>query len=92
MSTRLDASRLALAATLTFAIGFLICFLFVMIAPDSAAQIATSITHIDFSQIRRTTEWGGFLTGLICGGLIVYIGVWVTAAFYNALPRGREGQ
>ncbi len=94
MSARIDASRLALAATLTYAIGYVICSLFVAIAPESASQIASQITHIDFSGIQRHVDWGGFATGLVCGGIIVYIGIWATAAIYNGLARSdaRQGR
>lgn len=83
---QLNAKKLANAATLTMGILYVICTLFVAIAPDAAMSIAAGMMHIpglgdSIGEVEVTL--GGFLLGLIPLLFYSYVGAYLVVALYN---------
>lgn len=83
---QLNATKLANAVTLTVGILYVVCTLFVAVAPDASMAIAAGMMHIPalgdaLGGVGVTL--GGFLLGLIPLLVYVYIGTYLATALYN---------
>ena len=87
---QINALKLANAAALTVGILYVLCTLFVALAPDSAMSIFRGGMHMPdigtaLGGVQVTT--GGFLLGLIPMLIYSYIGAYLLATLYNRSVR-----
>lgn len=87
---KLNALKLANATALTALILYVVCTIFVTVAPEAAMTIAAGITHIPglgdtLGAVEVTL--GGFLLGLIPLFVYAYIGSYLIATLYNRAIR-----
>jgi 2TM family of unknown function (DUF5676) len=84
---KLDPRAFAIAAAIIAAALFLICALFVAVAPEATTNFAGHLIHADFSGITRSLTWGNFLGGLVCWTLGTGLVAAMLAGVYNRLAR-----
>lgn len=63
---KLDVRAFAVAAAVVAAALFLICALFVALAPEETTAFAGHLIHADLSGISRSLTWSNFFGGLVC--------------------------
>lgn len=90
ITMQLNAKKLANAVTLAVGILYIVCTLFVVVAPDAARTIATGMMHIPglgdaLGEVEVTL--GGFLLGLIPLLIYSYVGAYLIARLYNRAVR-----
>jgi hypothetical protein len=84
---KLDTRAFATASAVIAAVLFVICALFVALAPRETTAVAGYLIHVNVSGMTRSLTWGSFIGGLV--GWTVGTGV-VGAALawvYNRLVR-----
>ncbi len=78
--------KLALASAATFGVAYLICALFVIIAPDLAIRLTGWLFHLlnveQFAGDVAVTA-GGLIGGLVQVVIYAYLIAWLFAWFYN---------
>jgi len=76
---------LFLATAITTGIAYLVCVLFLTVAPQATMAFFSYVLHANLSGITRSVTWGSFIVGL----LIWSVGTGLYAAFvarlYNKL-------
>ena len=82
---RLEANKLALAASFATAIIWLICSLIVVLIPEMSMNVSGYMMHSDFSAMQWQMNFSGFLVGLILWSAVAGIAAWLIAAIYNKL-------
>lgn len=83
---QLNATKLANAVTLSVFIFYVICTLFVIVAPDAAMAVAAGTMHIPkLGDVLGDVEvtFGGFLLGVIPLLIYFYAGAYLVATLYN---------
>lgn len=82
---RLGVRSLFLATAITTGIAYLVCVLFLIVAPQATMAFFSYVLHTNLSGIIRSVTWGSFIVGL----LIWSVGTGFYAAFvarlYNKL-------
>ncbi len=82
---RLSGRSLFLATAITTGIAYLVCILFLTVAPQITMAFFSYILHANVSDITRSVTWGSFILGL----LVWSVGTGLYAAFvarlYNKL-------
>ncbi|MEK7170256.1 MAG: DUF5676 family membrane protein [Patescibacteria group bacterium] len=83
---QLNAKKLANAATLTVGILYVVCTLFVAVAPEAAMAIVGGMMHVpelgdSLGEVEVTL--GGLLLGFIPLLVYAYVGAYLVAALYN---------
>ena len=63
---KLNARAFGTACALVAAELFLMCTLFVAVAPQATTNFAGHLIHADLSGFTRTLTWGNFFGGLVC--------------------------
>lgn len=88
MKNELDARRVAYASALIAGIFSIVCLGIIAIFGNSGTMFMGYIFHgLDISKIAVTNiSWGGSIIGVIEVILIAFIGGWLFAKVYNALP------
>lgn len=86
----LNSLRLANAVALTALILYVVCTIFVAVAPEAAMAIAAGLMHIPglgdtLGAVEVTL--GGFFLGLIPLLVYSYIGAYLVASLYNRAIR-----
>jgi len=87
---QIQSIKFANAASLTVGILYVVCTLFVALAPEAALTILNGAMHMpDISSALGGTDVsiGGFLLGLIPMLVYSYIGAWLLATLYNRFSR-----
>ncbi|WP_445174690.1 DUF5676 family membrane protein [Microcoleus sp.] len=83
---KLSVRSLFLATAIITGIAYLICILFLTVAPQITMAFFSYILHANLSGITRSITWGSFIVGL----LVWSVGTGLYAAFvarlYNKLP------
>jgi cytochrome c biogenesis protein CcdA len=80
---KLDTRVLVRAAVALMAVSFVICFLFVAIAPRTAMDLFGNVLHADLSGLARPVGIGSFVTGLVFWSVFVALCVGLTGWIYN---------
>jgi hypothetical protein len=82
---KLDTRAFATASAVIAAVLFVICALFVALAPRETTAVAGYLIHVDVSGMTRSLTWGSFIGGLV--GWTVGTGIVgaTLAWFYNQL-------
>lgn len=82
---QMNVNGFALAAAGVMGIIYLLCTVFVAVAPDLALKLFGTLVHLvnldKAADVRLT--FGGFLAGLIQAVLYTYIGAWLLAFLHN---------
>lgn len=82
---RLSVRSLFLATAIASGIAYLVCVLFLTVAPQATMAFFSYVLHANLSGITRSVTWGSFIVGL----LIWFVGTGLYAAFvarlYNKL-------
>ncbi|WP_084227042.1 DUF5676 family membrane protein [Nostoc sp. KVJ20] len=82
---RLSVRSLFLATAIASGIAYLVCVLFLTVAPQATMAFFSYVLHANLSGITRSVTWGSFIVGL----LIWSVGTGLYAAFvarlYNKL-------
>ena len=79
-----NKNKLALAAALTMSIAYLVCVIFVAMAPVFSLRLLGWLTHLvntDKFAVAITAK--GFIAGLLEVFVYTYIVIWVFAALYR---------
>jgi len=81
----LSVRSLFLATAITTGIAYLVCVLFLTVAPQATMAFFSYVLHANLSGIIRSVTWGSFIVGL----LVWSVGTGLYAAFvarlYNKL-------
>lgn len=82
---KLSVRSLFLATAIASGIAYLVCVLFLTVAPQATMAFFSYVLHANLSGITRSLTWGSFIVGL----LIWSVGTGLYAAFvarlYNKL-------
>lgn len=82
---KLDAIKLGLATAIVFGVAWIICSLFVIMAPAGMMQMSGHMVHSDFAGMGWSLHWTGFFVGLVMWSLFSGLFVSAIAATYNRL-------
>jgi hypothetical protein len=82
-STTLNARAFGFAAGTIAAALTTICALALVIAPQATTSLASTLIHLDLSQMSRSLTWSGYFTGLIAWTIGAGLVFWAAAALYN---------
>lgn len=84
---KLNGIRCAIASGTAFAILWVICSAFVLLAPGPMIWIGGHMIHANLEAMRWTLTLGGLVTGLIAWSVLAAVTGWLIAAFYNRLAK-----
>ena len=87
----LDARALGLAAGAIAALLTTICALGLAMAPRATTTLASTLIHLDLSEMYRLLSWGTYFVSLTGWTIAVAIVFWAVAALYNRLTSERAG-
>ena len=82
---RIDPRAFGSAAGLTAALLFLVCAVFVAVAPHATTAFFGTLIHADLSAVARPLSLSSFGIGLIVWTVGTGIKFWSAAAVYNRL-------
>lgn len=86
---RLDTRALAAAAGAAAVIGFVICAVFVAVAPGATSAFFSYVLHLDFTSLARPLTWASFAGGVVVIPSAVAIFAALVGSMYNRLaPSG----
>ncbi|OGI64897.1 hypothetical protein A3H53_03805 [Candidatus Nomurabacteria bacterium RIFCSPLOWO2_02_FULL_40_10] len=83
---QLNAIKLANAVAITTAILYIVCTLFVVVAPELSMTILAGGMHLPDATTalgESSVTLGGFLLGLVPLVIYAYVGAYLAAALYN---------
>ena len=83
-----NVRALTVTGVVVAAATYVICAVFVALAPDAASTLGTYVTHMDLMRVGRTVTWGGALIGFVFFTAFVAIVCGASASIYNRLARG----
>jgi hypothetical protein len=86
---KINSARVALAAAITWVLGFTIHSLFALMSPTWFVKLHAKMLYIANPEALVQYikfSWGSFFTGLI-GAVSVFIFVWIFAEVYNMLDK-----
>lgn len=82
-SKSLDARAFGFAAATIAAVLTTVCALGLAIAPRATTAVASTLIHLDLSEMSRTLSWGGYFSGLIGWTIGAGLIFWAAGALYN---------
>ena len=88
-STGLNARAFGFAAATIAGVLTTICALGLAIAPQGTTTLASTLIHLDLSEMSRSLTWSGYLTGLIAWTIGAGFIFWAAAALYNRFSGGK---
>lgn len=88
-SKNLDARAFGLAAATIAAVLTTICALGLAVAPRATTAVASTLVHLDLSEMSRSLTWGGYLSGLIAWTIGVGLVFWAAGTLYNRFSAER---
>lgn len=80
---KLSVRSLFLATTAATGIAYLLCILFVLLAPQPTMAFFSSIFHANLTSITLTVTWGNFITGLLFWSIGTGLFAALLARLYN---------
>jgi hypothetical protein len=80
-----NANKLGIAAALTSALLYTVCYALVAIAPELTMSITSHVFHMRMGQVGWALSWVGFAMGLICTVGLSYLTLWLFGVIYNGL-------
>jgi hypothetical protein len=84
---KLNVRSLFLGATIVAAVSYVLCALFVALAPGDTSRLFSFIFHIDLTGLARHVTWPSFLGGLVSFSIGVGAHVAAAAWLANRLSR-----
>ena len=84
---KIHALNFAFGAAITAASVWLICSLFVWMAPGGMASLTTNMMHMDMTRTGWTISLVGVIWGLVGWSLFAGISAWILATIYNLVTR-----
>lgn len=85
VTTILRARSLFIATAVMSALAYIICVVFIAIAPQATIAFFGQILHADLSSIARSITFGSFIVGLVAWSLGTGLYAALIARFYNRL-------
>lgn len=83
-NTKLRVRSLAFAVGVATGFAYLLCILFIALAPQAAMRFFSYILHADLSGIMRTVNLGSFVAGLLFWSIAPALFAALIARFYNS--------
>ncbi|WP_445242789.1 DUF5676 family membrane protein [Microcoleus sp. POL10_C6] len=77
---------LFLATAIITGIAYLICILFLTVAPEITMGFFSYVLHANLSGITRSITWGSFIVGLVVWSVGTGLYAAFVARLYNKLP------
>lgn len=81
---KLNTRSLAFATAIITGLVYILCILFVAIAPKAAMSFFSYVLHIDLSNITRVITWVSFIVGLLFWTVGTALYVALIARLYNS--------
>lgn len=85
---RIDSRAFGLAAAIIAASLFTLCAAAVAIAPAWTTAVASSVIHLDLSDMARTITWGNFFGGLLWWSIGTGLVFAAAGGLYNRFSSG----
>ena len=82
-SNTLDARAFGFAAGTIAAVLTTLCTLGLAVAPRVTTAVASTLIHLDLSEMSRTLSWAGYFSGLIGWTIGAGLIFWAAGALYN---------
>ena len=82
---RLNVRSLFLATAITTGIAYLVCVLFLTVAPQATMAFFSYVLHANLTGIIRSVTWGSFIVGLIVWSVGIGLYAAFVARLYNKL-------
>lgn len=82
---RLDPKPFGIAAGVIAAATYLLCALFVAVAPTATQAALSYVLHVDLTALARLLSIGSFTVGLVAFGGFIGLCAFFTAGLYNVL-------
>lgn len=89
-STTLNARAFGFAAATIAALLTTICALGLAIAPQATTSLASTLIHLDLTEMSRSLTWSGYFTGLVAWTIGAGLVFWAAAALYNRFSARAE--
>lgn len=89
-SKTLDARAFGLAAATMAAALTTLCAFALAIAPTVTTAVASTLIHLDLSEMSRKLSWGVYINGLIGWTIGAGVVFWAAAALYNRFAAERS--
>lgn len=90
-SGSLDARAFGLAAATVAAALTTICALGLVVAPRATTAVASTLIHLDLSEMSRSLTWGSYFGSLVGWTTSAGIIFWAAAVCYNRIAGERRG-
>jgi hypothetical protein len=85
-----NVRALTMTGLVVAAASYVVCAVFVALAPDAATTIGSYVVHMDLSKVGRTITWVGAIIGLAFFTAFVALVCAVSGWLYNRLSGGAE--
>jgi len=82
---RLGVRSLFLATAITTGIAYLVCILFLTVAPQATMAFFSYVLHANLSGITRSVTWGSFIVGFFVWSVGTGLYAALVARLYNKL-------
>lgn len=82
-SKTLDARAFGFAAATIAAVLTTICAFGLAVAPRATTAVASTLIHLDLSEMSRSLSWGVYVSGLIAWSIGAGVIFWAGASLYN---------
>jgi hypothetical protein len=89
-SKTLDARAFGLAAATIAAVLTTICALGLAVAPRATTGVASTLIHLDLSEMSRSLSWSGYFSGLIVWTIGAGLIFWAAGWLYNRFSAAPE--
>lgn len=83
----LDPKAMVRATVVVVALAYVVCFVFVAIAPRPTMALFASVLHTDLSGLPVLVTGRSFVAGLLFWSGLTAIAAWLTAWIYNRSVR-----
>lgn len=80
---KFNVRSLFIATAAITSVVYAICFLFILIAPQSTMAFISYIIHTDLTNLPLLVNWGSFIVGLLFWSLGTALYAALIALFYN---------
>lgn len=82
---RLSVRALFFATAIITGIAYLVCVLFLTVAPQATMAFSSYVLHANLSSIVRSVTWGSFIVGLLVWSVSIGLYAAFVARLYNKL-------
>jgi hypothetical protein len=89
-SKKLDARAFGFAGATIAAALTTLCAFALAVAPGATTAVASTLIHLDLSEMSRKLSWGVYINGLIGWTIGAGVVFWAAAAVYNRFTAERS--